>query len=771
MYSLEPWYCRIYKVILALAFILFSHSAMAETHEIRHAPSVLPSEIVGTVVLNGCEINLEQVRLRAVPLGVSTSDGVDYIPDPRASTQMAEPAPTGDPHVVRFSIKGLMPATMYQLGIAYPPNPCGKIFWRGPERGLVISGGAPVLLEGYAATTEIEVLRYDSGGAEEWVGTDDLQFDDADASKRIFRWRTALQNVNSGELQIATEPFPTRGNFSACEEPESGVIHRQILEVRGNPGEFQETGDIDFNAIIGGRDTRTDDEIGISATDGSIDGTPISAGTLRMLKLGAPVYLRVVPITPDGPVCDARQGGVPGWTVMAKIPGDFQVPPDPVDIPKIQPWYGQTYTPPYLGTPIEGHPTYGELAYKVIKPHKLPTAGEISAAKVQLFNPLLFTDPLGYYLVESGLAPAGTTLLPGTWFVFTPSKSSSSSGGNFISDFGSALSGLGAAFGGLVTATVNFAGEFVDYMHHLTEQIKNSLTKAVVDIATVVPGVGPACGALESVTGNSCEDVVKAGMTYGLTSMGVPPTLPSWNELKEQGVEYLASQVASEIGDPTGLTQKLTEEQINNMVNKTLEKQSAARGGSDPRYNWVIPYLGFEPAVWMLSIKKNVEQDLVDDLFVRIKTSSLYHATNVHIPAKFPASNLLKIPVVLVPDSSDIDPPLCVTDPFGNTTCKPSPLQSKPICIGQYYEVGKSKPQSSFQTDCSGVNYAGIYYRDAWLNQKFHKTSCFAMTGASYNVVGPIWMLYSPPFIAAASLRPDQPATWDVPFFGNCSTL
>jgi hypothetical protein len=245
--------------------------------------------------------------------------------------------------------------------------------------------------------------------------------------------------------------------------------------------------------------------------------TPPSDHARRLLMAGAPLYVRVIPHTADGPVCSTRENGIAGWVMLAKLPGVFETPLEPVEVPKIEPWAGHRYAPPYLGGANQGRPTYGELGFKVIKNHKLPTWGKAQSGSI------LF-DPLGTELVLSGKFAPGSYLTKNQWFAFTPPTGSSD--GDFFSDFMSVFEGLGSAFGGLVTATVNFTGSFVDYLHNLTEQIKSTLAENVVNLASYVPGVGPLCDALAS-GGTSCESVVKAGLEYGMTSMGMPPSIPS----------------------------------------------------------------------------------------------------------------------------------------------------------------------------------------------------------------------------------------------------
>jgi len=729
----------------------------------RSAPA--SAEISGLIQIYGCPAEPESFLIRAVPVGVELKNRRVRYSDSRAAEWPGLIVPTDDPHTVAFTIRGLSRGALYQLGLSalrnlgdlpedHPLNDCRKIFWRGPERGLVVAGDRPVLIEGFVARTELEVRAVDAGGRTQWLGKDDLQFDDPDLAIRTFRWRSTLPAVQGVELQVSTEPFPTSEDFSNCDEPASGMVTRIWQDKRGNPGDFQETSAIDFRALLRGGRTEPGDPVATA-----IDTTPPNDTAQALLDLGAPIYLRAVAHTPQGPACDTEADGVAGWVMLAKVPPDFGVPDPSPEQPLFEPWDGSSYEPPYLGQPAYGHPAYGELAYMVIKNHPLPTSAELKADSKKLLPEIPLQDPLGYLLVSSGKVPAGSTLTEGSWFYFKPQPSAT--GGDFISDFTSALGGLGAAFGGLVTATAGLAGSWVDYMHHLTEQIKSSLAEAVVDIASAVPGVSEFCQQVP------CEEYVKQGMEYGLVSMGVPPSLPSWSELKDQGASYLAAQVSSAIGDPTGVSEKLTKQQLLDMVDHTTDEQTKTRGGSDPRYDWVVPYLGFEAPIWTISVKKNVPGDLPKDVVLRIKPTPLFVGLNVRMPYRFlEDSTLLEIPVVLPPNTKGIAAPRCVTDPFWQTDCQPDPTLAEPLCIGQYFD---NQGTHSVALPCEAVNYPGIYYRQAWLAQRFWPTGCVLMNAVSYTDTGGLYVLLQPPFKAAAAVSPVTFATWDGAIYNGCS--
>lgn len=757
-------------------------------------PGVRPSEITGTVRINGYAADPSQMRLRAVPVGVRSSDGRQFAPDPRAATRFARLEKTDNPHVLRFSIMGLHPRTLYQLGISTPPNPVSRIFWRGPINGLALSGGPSVEIEGFAARTEVEIF---DPATEQWLGMDNLQFTDPSTAVRTLRWRSSLAGVTGGELQVSTEAFPTRGAFGACDEPSrGGILYRQQVQAR--LGEWAEINNVNFGLILS--PNRDDRDVPLSDTgpvDGIMDSGPpdmpltpspdaeslIDDTIYRKLLMGAPVYVRIVPQTADGPACNTETDGVHGWVILAKIPeGALETPPPAPG--RIEAWYDQEYTPPYTGGPAKGHPTYRELAYKVIKKHMVPPKypGQMTSAEFFFWAG---NDPLGYALVAMGMVKPGTVLEPGQWFFYMPAGSGGG-GGNFISNFTDTL-------GGLATGLVGAFGSALSYFSNLVEEIKNTVAEAVVDIATIVPGVGPICNALGSV-GTSCEAIVKTGMEYGLTSMGMPPSIPNWEQFKDQGMDYLAAEIASEIEGKTGIPSGLTEDQLKSlakdMAKTTIDKMTQNRGSGGIQYDWVIPYLGFDPAVWTMTVKKNDNDPLPNNFFIRTKAFGLYRDVNVHVPAKFPTNNILRIPVVLQPDTAGLGIPVCLTDRFKNVVCMPSGwVAVRPECqSGPFYTpppyckdsvvsttqarcfyeswqgggIGAPDNWKWLEWECKWSSYEGIYYRDRWIKKKFEPTACTNLWASSSTDVGGLWLPYpSPPFVDFARVRPAVGAIWD----------
>ncbi len=768
--------------LLGVTMSLLPARAAAQEYEPPHGRSgqVVPSEIRGTLRLNGFTGNATEIKVHAVPGGVASQDGVGRNPDPRAAERTARLTRTAEPGLFQFSIQGLHAHAAYQLAIEFPPTPVQpKVFLRGLVGGMAMSGGPPVALEGFVARTEVEIQ--DSQGA--WVGADNLQFNNPDTALRTLRWKSDIPGVVGGELQISTRRFPIRGEFGACDEPEGGVIFRKQLASRGD--EWQEIASLDFGAILrGGRIAPPDDRIppGASALSevSSTEVSTVSEKDLKLLALGAPLYLRVVPVTERGPACNIKEDGVHGWVILAKVrpPQVGNEPPPPSSPWNIKPVF-QQYTPPSLPQWNDGlrHPNMGgDAAYYVTKEHKLPVCKSWQYGNKWCGQ--YPYDPVGQILVDIDRFPAGSVLNQGTLFSFVWIYTHKSCSGWCI---------VGEMFNGLVTGAFNGFGDLVTYLADQFEAIKDGVAGVLADVVTWLPGIGEACNVV------SCKDVIKAGIEVGLASMGLPPSLPNWNELKDQGVDYLASEIATEMADSTGLPEavtKLAADEVMNltqdMAQKTVDAMSTKQGlDQGLGYDWFLPYSGMDPGVWTIWIQKRPEAKLMNNIYLSATGTAnfsdiylgnfwgnLYHSTSVHVPTQFPASNFIRLPVVLQPDFSTIPPPKCYWTPGYGYMCMPHPNPFNiPVCV-------TSDGYSPFKpVDCAPwSNYIGVYYRDYWIDQRWHqfmqcvnlqayaftpKSSIWDILQALTDPAYDPWLPYWPPFFDFARVGADKQQPWN----------
>jgi hypothetical protein len=716
------------------------------------------SQIHGFVRVRGCVPDTSEINLRAMPLQVATVRSDAAILDARVIDVPARVSHTHDSHLFSFLIEGLKPATAYLLSMDAPATrTCGTWFWRSETRGLAVSGGDSVLIEGIAVTTSLEVQDTSTG---QWVGTDAVEFTNPAAASRRLRWRSNLARVVGGELQVSTVEFATRGDFGACDEPEEGIMYRQ--SVSAVEGEWSELEPIDFNQIVARR-----------LAGGGIAATTQPNAAFRLLLAGVPLYVRVVPITAAGPACDTVQQGVPGWVLLGNLPNDPVDEPEPEPEPYYEPSSGHVYKPPaflHWSTyqPNTIYPTYGEWGYRVVKPHWLFTYDECSPQ----YNNYLMVQGAPYWSIPVSADPMGCTLvraspmysggLLNVGFQFVIRKSIGVSNGSQLEQI----------FGGLVTGTLGVAAVIGTVIPDWYNGAVGSLKGVAYDFLLTQPVIGQFCSSREE----ECRKGVNTGMTLGMAYLGLPPSLPNWDDLKEDGIDYLAGLTAEQLEEETGgvLPSEITHDVLKGAVVEVINQVSANRGGSKPTNNWYLRDVGFSPASWILAIRKNTTGVEMLDVAVRRAESSLFLGREVPLPHRFPPPlfpgvkpSFLNVPMVLTPNLKGIPPPLCRSSFYTTPpqTCVPGFWLTEPYCASQGNDAQWRK------VDCASVaDLVAIYYRDAWA-ARVANTKCtplFAVTVAKWSGYDKyiIWPKYS--FPVGADVPPMLGGTWSGPFINAC---
>jgi len=738
----------------ALLGLLVSGSALAEESPrlpVDEGPGRIvgidPTGVTGTVSVRGCTPDAADIDLRAIPLTVGAPGSEPVALDPRQTQLHARVLPTRNPHAHGFSIDGLRPGIPYALSISVPStSSCPKVFWRSASHGIAV-GGSAVDIEGVAVTTTLEVL---DPKTEEWVGADELDFADPQAAKRTLRWRSTLPDVVGGELQISTSKFATAGAFGACDEPGKGVVYRRQLTAN-------ET-EVDFARVLS-RQTVSDSEF-------------------RLLQAGAPLYARVVARTAAGPACDTDRQGVSGWVVLGK-PHAVAAPPTwPLFGPVFAAGDGHVYTPPWLASGRDhGHPTYLEHGFRVVKAHRLPQAKDCNLPPYGAAS----RDPLGCALVTTGKYAGGTTLTEANrdWFYLS-----------WVSDSGGGSGFINESLAPLVSATVEAMGLAVTAAAELYEDIKDAVAELAYDIVSTTPIIGDICSSHE----DACMKAIRTGMKIGLTAMGLPPSLPNWEQLKQQGIDYLAAEAGEQIEETTEIpgSGAVAEWALKQVAQKALDELTANRGWTATGYDWVVPYEGFDPASWVVEVKKLTTDPLPPGVVLKRYTTDLYRGDDVPLPRRFPENGTLRIPMVLPPNLTGIDAPLCrasfYTDPQAN--CSPISGATKPICQSQT-NADSAHPGTLWHDDpgCSSLaELVAIYYRDAWVANKLDVESCTSLGAATFLKHVEItpsqdgWLSLGTSWTSSVSYEatplltmsmigfvpPKVGATWSGPFFKGC---
>jgi hypothetical protein len=302
-------------------------------------------------------------------------------------------------------------------------------------------------------------------------------------------------------------------------------------------------------------------------------------------------------------------------------------------------------------------------------------------------------------MVMANAWPELTVMPKGVRFYYFQTVTNKSGSGplGVIEDFGE-------GFVNIVTVGITAVGLGVDFLSNLYEQVKEVAAQVVKTVITAVPGLGQLCSAHPA----QCEAAIEAGITTGMMAMGMPPSLPNWDELKEQGVDYLAAEIASQTGVPPEVVDEALE-----IALEAVEQMTQKRGLLPyPGYSWLISYQGMDPAVLTIDVRKN-DPGPLPNLVLRLNKSGPFAAGGAPIPRTFVAEpDHLRMPMVLHPNLAGIPPPLCIWDGTGVTGCIPQFFPSPgPACVYKVYKQG-GYTYESFQCPAEVV---AVYYRDAWI--------------------------------------------------------
>lgn len=748
--------------VLVLALILTGATAFAQEGDPRlRTPD--PTEITGAVRVRGCSLDPALIDLRAQPFRVSARGLRELADDRRAANPRARLTATADPHTFGFAIRGLQPTRPYLITIFTPPNPvCGTLFWRGDSNGFAVSGGPPILIEGLAATTQLELYEPLSDA---WVGADHLDFTDPVAAMRTLRWRSSVPHVTAGELQISTLRFPTAGEFGACDEPDGGVVYRQQLPAVQQDWSVIES--VPFHRILSRQVVPGDGIGGPTAA--------ISASALRLLHVGAPLYLRVVPITDAGPACNAGEQGVPGWVIVGKVPNGAPVIPEPPPAPPIlEAGQLQRYRPARFHIdPADGliHPTYEEYAYRAIKEHTLPTLEACDWQQNQLAYKFgapietlpAYSDYIACELVRNYPDVEGVTVHVGEWFYFP--MTFSGGGSSFFDNLVS-----------IVTAVPSALGVGVNFLADVYNGAVDAVKKLAFEVLIKVDPTGTC-----QKFADQCKQGIEVGMTYAMTSVGLPPSIPNWDEMKQEGLDYFAHELAERLKEE-GIPEALTEAALKELTQAIIDQMTANRGSqTNLAFSWIERFYGFTPSSWSTPVYKHGVEPVLGGITFETFPTDLFGGTSVQLPSNFPPPlpvldiSAIRLPIVLPPNLAGIPPPLCTTTtrsyPFRQ--CVPFPLSTSPICRYERWAPGGFNDPDPWEMDIDeGCQRLGdmvqVYYRDAYI-EKLKSQQCAPIGGMTLQVVGNLkFPVPGYTYVVNAAVQPLTELTWDPPVGNGC---
>lgn len=262
-----------------------------------------------------------------------------------------------------------------------------------------------------------------------------------------------------------------------------------------------------------------------------------------------------------------------------------------------------TFGPPAQGTVTFtregfGHPTATFESYQSPRPD--------AADSLCIYRSIRdFQDPLTRQVVWP----------KGTYFDMCQPKDSS-----FLDDVGDVVGGF---FGAL--------GDLVNWVSTAYESAKGALIGAVVTALKSTVGCG-----------GTCQALVAGALEAGLYAVGLPPTLPNFDQMVDMGADYLAAKIAAEAGVPEGAAQ----EAMGAFVDEV--RKSRERAPSDV---WLVPDpdCQYRPGHVLLTVTNRstgFSQAVV--LHLRPKEGAFYKESELPVPPMAPGATM-RIPVFLQP--------------------------------------------------------------------------------------------------------------------------
>jgi len=144
---------------------------------------------------------------------------------------------------------------------------------------------------------------------------------------------------------------------------------------------------------------------------------------------------------------------------------------------------------------------------------------------------------------------------------------------------------------------------------------------------------GYAVDAAVVVAGEDARGLLTTGLEVGLAAMGIPPSIPNYDELTSLGKDYLVEAAA----DYTGLPPEATAAAVDAFLEEATRQ---ANGGGNPSV-WMKPdpIYTYRPA-YLALVARNAAAEASNPVFARIDVqvptlggSDLFHSAYAYIPA------------------------------------------------------------------------------------------------------------------------------------------
>lgn len=581
------------------------------------------------------------------------------------------------PGVFRFRLAGDRPGLAFRLRLAVTVPGCEKVAWTpiaGLKYGSALAGGEPAKISGAVLDTELQVLqgttdaqRLDGAVLGTWGTEDVVDWTDPLNARRVFHWASAAPGITSGRWEVSALPFP-----DTCLGASPVIASDVAPYATGALGQnFMDTSfTINFADIYAMVKATAAD----SAPTDAITDIYYQGATIAKILAPPAVWVRVVPTSVDtSEACAAAPSNQVkisfGTTNPAQVQNlDGWGGARPVDVD----W--QTYTP---YRPSRASVTGGVPLIEIIAPHTLPKAGDTTA---------FFNDPMGSMILSSGQYPFGATPPVGQRLVLWQPAGDDS----LWDEFGEALWSVAETLG------AGYVVDAINWVASTYEDVKAGVVAVVADVIT-------AAGLVDCGPGSTCREGIAAALTAGLVALGIPPSLPNFSELANQGLDYLAAQVAQETGLPVEQAMDVAREAVSRLATTGGSAAGAAWPGFGEWYTDLrLPELGS----MTLRVTRPADSPDGPNVGALNLTGDVYQSATT-APQLLPGQSIT-FPITLLPQTADLGfsggDPSYTTKAWTDNIFKPSEQTSLTVAAG---------PQSSvlgtleFPTH-TPLGYAGV---------------------------------------------------------------
>lgn len=532
------------------------------------AASGYSAEISGSLSILGCPADLPQIEVKARPMTGPAAGSEETIVAKLAPIQGGE---------FSFLFSGAREGQIYQLSAKLNTPKCGKMFWRAPRMGLVHSGQTNATILGTAIRNQIEIwgTKKTGRGAEGWLGIDTVDLTSESDYLRNIRIRTDLANVTAFQIQVSRTPFNTDTTPAFMDTGEPGIpaetaclsdsgsnlLRSQRLSVSGKAAAngWFEFSNYNLLSLV---------TPPVQRVSSGSDGLPV--------EYKQPLFIRAIPITltstgTEQRRCSVSQDGFPGWIILQATSG--LAVSNPLANPS-----AKVYSAVYQGPRILPYPWNDRTTcYRTTQPHTLDT--DYMNVSKNDFHGFFYMLNGGRQYGEGSITyyQLGQTIPKNSVMCMTSNPDNQS---------------WAEELTGLVTGFVDSLGMLVSQTALGYELIKQTVAKVIVAVASTVTDCGEAC-----------KGYIEQGLNLGLIALGMPPSLPNWDELKQEGLAYLAAEIAEQAGVDASIAEKVAPKAID-LAQTALDKMTEQRGGSGGLPGWLTYDIGFYPAVLRVTLKE-----------------------------------------------------------------------------------------------------------------------------------------------------------------------